>query len=69
MTGLLLAQASDSLENPVAAGQQRFEQMLTQLLGMGFERHGAHEALLKAYRQGAKGDGTLLRAVDCLTQV
>ena len=68
MTQKLLAQASGSLDNPVAAGQHRFEQMLAQLLSMGFERRGAHEALLKAYRQGMEGDGTLLRAVECLTQ-
>ena len=68
MTGLLLAQVCGSLDNPVAAGRQRFEQMLTQLLGMGFERHGAREALLKAHRQGVEGDGTLQRAVECLTQ-
>ena len=42
--------------------------MLTQLLSMGFERRRADEALLKASRQGAEGDGTLLRAVECLTQ-
>ena len=70
MTGLLLAQVGGSLDNPVAAGRQRYEQLLSQLLSMGFERRGAHEALLKASRQGPgkEGDGTLLRAVECLTQ-
>ena len=52
----------------MAAGRQRYEQLLTQLLSMGFERHGAHEALLKASRQGVEGDCTLLKAVECLTQ-
>ena len=68
MTATLLAQAGGSLDNPVAAARQRYEQLLTQLLGMGFERHRADEALLKSYRPGKEGDGTLLRAVECLTQ-
>ena len=68
MTGLLLAQVGGSLGNSLAAGRQRYEQLLTQLLSMGFERRGAREALQKAYRPGKEGDGTLLRAVECLTQ-
>lgn len=54
----------------MVAGRQRYEQLLTQLLSMGFERRRADEALLKASRQdpGKEGDSTLLRAVECLTQ-
>ncbi len=55
--------------NPVVAGQQRFQEMVSKLLLMGFERPEVQRALLKAHREGVEGaDATLLRAVECLTR-
>ena len=61
-------QACHTRANPVAASQQRFQQMVAQLLAMGFDRSKACQALLKAHTEGAFGDSTLVKAVDCLTQ-
>ncbi len=53
----------------MVAGQQRFQEMVSKLLLMGFERPEVHKALLKAHREGTEGaDATMLRAVECLTQ-
>ena len=66
--GVMLVQACHTPANPVAAGQQRFQQMVAQLLAMGFDRSQACQALLKAHTEGAVGDSTLLKAIECLTQ-
>jgi len=65
---LWLVQAECIANNPIAAGQERYQQMVTQLLTMGFERSKAQKALLVAHEEGLAGDRTLLRAVECLTQ-
>ena len=62
-------QADVVVRNPVVAGQQRFQEMVSKLLLMGFERPEVQKALLVAHREGVGGgDATLLRAVECLTQ-
>lgn len=64
----MLVQACHAPANPVAEGQQRFQQMVAQLLAMGFDRSKACQALLKAHTEGAVGDSTLVKAIECLTQ-
>ena len=64
-----VVQADVVVHNPVVAGQQRFQEMVSKLLLMGFERPQVQKALLLAHREGAgSSDAILLRAVECLTQ-
>ena len=67
---MVAAQAAAAMvSNPVVAGQQRFQEMVSKMLLMGFQRPEVQKALLMAHREGLKGDdATLLRAIECLTQ-
>lgn len=66
---VMSAQAGAMQSNPVVAGQQRFQEMVSKMLLMGFQRPEVQKALLVAHREGLKGDdATLLRAIECLTQ-